>query len=999
MKRRSLAAAIGIVVVTLICVCSLYAHFIQEKVYEESADHLKEIYTQVNNTFSMLVSDNWNHLTTWNMFFEDTAKHSPDGAVDGEAADETRAFISSEQDKWGFTNFYFLNSSGEYVTPGGERGTLSLGQQLDQLNAGNSIVADTVPTSGNGLTVFATPVAPASFDGFAYTATAISYNNHDMEATLDVNAFDGQSSCFVITPAGNLLFSATDQYSQSANLLDWFDKIASFDGDTSLASVRDNILAGQSGITQFSTVTDHYYLTYMPVGFEDWIMVGVVPSGVVNASISEVQLTTIITVSVVLFVVGALVVIMLWQHGRRALDQQVNEVKYREQLFSALSGSTDNIFIMFSPNGTSVDYVSPNTDRILGISAADIFANVRSIDRSLEPGSESLLARGVGNLASNDHREGNSTRRQQQTGELRWYHETLFRATVGETEKLVYVLFDRTKETESRERLQQALVIAKQSNQAKSTFLAKMSHDIRTPINVIMGMTQIARDNAGNWEKTDECLATIQASSQHLLSLINDVLDMSKIESGAIELQEECCNLDDLLRDVDAIMRPQTAAKGQLLTLDAVNVQHRSFAADQLRVRQILLNLLSNAVKYTPDGGMIALHVEELAQTSPNFARLSFIVRDNGMGMSPEFVEHVFTPFERADGQKMQGIQGTGLGMTITKALVDAMGGTIDVASAEGRGTSFTVQLKFKLGVPDGEACAPAAGDEEDTHANAVVNNMNDGGGSDSGSKPCQCGGVLQEASEDGKRNKNEAVANNAESVGDANGAGSASGNNDTSGKSGNENGKPVASKGGGSGPRSQSTSPASAAGSGAGPSRKHDSETKSDGKRNKNEAVADEPGNAGGARDDADAANSKPEGKRLSFAEVFEGRRYLVAEDNQINRIILTELLTERGAQLDEAENGQEAVEAFANSEPNRYDAVLMDAMMPVMDGYEATRAIRALPRTDAQTTPIIALTANAYADDVKKALDAGMNAHVGKPFKVGDLANALVKLQKERE
>ena len=981
MKRRSLAAAIGIVVVTLICVCSLYAHFIQEKVYEESADHLKEIYTQVNNTFSMLVSDNWNHLTTWNMFFEDTAKHSPDGAVDGEAADETRAFISSEQDKWGFTNFYFLNDSGEYVTPGGERGTLSLGQQLDQLNAGNSIVADTVPTSGNGLTVFATPVAPASFDGFAYTATAISYNNHDMEATLDVNAFDGQSSCFVITPAGNLLFSATDQYSQSANLLDWFDKIASFDGDTSLASVRDNILAGQSGITQFSTVTDHYYLTYMPVGFEDWIMVGVVPSGVVNASISEVQLTTIITVSVVLFVVGALVVIMLWQHGRRALDQQVNEVKYREQLFSALSGSTDNIFIMFSPNGTSVDYVSPNTDRILGISAADIFANVRSIDRSLEPGSESLLARGVGNLTSNDHREGNSTRRHQQTGELRWYHETLFRATVGETEKLVYVLFDRTKETESRERLQQALVIAKQSNQAKSTFLAKMSHDIRTPINAIMGMTQIARDNAGNWEKADECLATIQASSQHLLSLINDVLDMSKIESGAIELQEECCNLDDLLRDVDTIMRPQTTAKEQLLTLDAVNVRHRRFAADQLRVRQILLNLLSNAVKYTPDGGMIALHVEELAQTSPNFARLSFIVRDNGMGMSPEFVEHVFTPFERADGQKMQGIQGTGLGMTITKALVDAMGGTIDVASAEGRGTTFTVQLKFKLGAPDGEACAPAAGAKGGSHANALFNGLNNDVERDSGSKPCQRDGASQETGENDKHNKSEAVANNAESVGDTNGAGSASGNNDTSGKSGNENGKPVASKGGESGPRSQSTSPASAAGSGAGPNRKHDSETKSDG--------------------NSDAANGKPEGegKRLSFAEVFEGRRYLVAEDNQINRIILTELLTERGAQLDEAENGQEAVEAFASSEPNRYDAVLMDAMMPVMDGYEATRAIRALPRTDAQTTPIIALTANAYADDVKKALDAGMNAHVGKPFKVGDLANALVKLRKERE
>ena len=878
MKRQSLAAAIGIVIVALICVCSLYAHFIQEKVYEESADHLKEIYTQVNNTFSMMVSDNWNHLTTWNMFFEDAASHSADGTVTGQAADEARTFIDSEQDKWGFTSFYFLNADGEYATPDGERGKLSLGQQLDQLNSGNSIVADTIPTSGTGLTVFAAPVTPSAFDGFSYTAIAISYNNHDMEAALDVNAFDGQSSCFVITPSGSLLFSATDQYSQSANLLDWFGQIAVFDDGTTIDSLRASINAGQSGITQFSTATNHYYLTYMPVGFEDWIMVGVVPSNVVNASMSEVQLLTIVTVSVVLFALAALAIVALVQHGRRVLDQQVSEVKYREQLFSALSGSTDNIFVMFSPDGSSVDYVSPNTQRILGIPAADIKANVRNIDRSLEPGSQSLLTKSTSDMASNDHREGSSTRRHQETGELRWYHETLFRAKVGDSEKLVFVLFDRTKETESRERLQQALVIAKQSNQAKSTFLAKMSHDIRTPINAIMGMTQIARDNTGNWEKTDECLATIQASSQHLLSLINDVLDMSKIESGAIELQEECCNLDELLRDVDAIMRPQTAAKEQLLTLDAVNVQHRLFAADPLRVRQILLNLLSNAVKYTPDGGMIALHVEEREQTSPHFVRLSFIVRDNGMGMSEEFVKHIFTPFERADGQEMQGIQGTGLGMTITKALVDAMGGTIDVNSVEGKGTTFTVQLKFKLS------------DKQ---------------------KPCELPTAAKAADTQPARNKTP-------------------------------DGKAV---------------------------------------------LSDKPAAARGPKG--------TDAKQLSFTETFKGRRYLVAEDNQINRIILAELLTERGAQLEEATNGQEAVELFTNSEPGHFDAVLMDAMMPVMDGYEATRAIRALARPDAKSTPIVALTANAYADDVKKALDAGMNAHVGKPFKIGDLAAALEKLQ----
>ena len=300
-------------------------------------------------------------------------------------------------------------------------------------------MADTVPTSGTGLTVFATPVVPASFDGFEYSAIAISYNNHDMEATLDVNAFDGQSSCFVITPAGNLLFSATDQYSQSSNLLDWLDQIASFGADDGMDSIRSDINAGQSGTTQFSTATNQYYLTYMPVGFQDWVMVGVVPSNVVNASMSEVQLLTIATVSVVLFALAALVVVILVQHGRRVLDQQVREVKYREQLFSALSGSTDNIFIMFSPDDGSMDYVSPNTQRILGIPAADIAKDVRNIDRSLEPGSISLLETNMHSLPSNDHRDGDSTRRHQETGELRWYHETLFRAKVGDTEKLVYV--------------------------------------------------------------------------------------------------------------------------------------------------------------------------------------------------------------------------------------------------------------------------------------------------------------------------------------------------------------------------------------------------------------------------------------------------------------------------------------------------------------------------------------------------------------------------------
>lgn len=644
----------------------------------------------------------------------------------------------------------------------------------------------------------------------------------------------------------------------------------------------------------------------------------------------------------------------------------------QKRLASTPLGNVGNIFIMFDPETLRVDYVSSNTKRLLGVSPQLIRENLHALDctemrdgsagnvgnvavgieavvcadgvasaSGLDVGGDSATSVGciaavpdaapgaaagfsleesVAGLPLGGQCEFHRERIHADTGERCWFQETLHRMQVGGAEKIAYILTDRTRDRLNMQRLHQALELAQQSNNAKSSFLAKMSHDIRTPINAIMGMTQIAEDHAGNAEKMGDCLESIRISSEHLLELINDVLDVSKIESESVELRERSCRLDDVLAEVDVLIRPTSNAKRQLFIIDSRAVRHRAFAADGLRLRQILLNLLSNAVKYTQEGGEISLVVSELgapgemladsaARTqgktalsrcfpSPRSARLSFVVQDNGMGIAPEFIGNLFSPFARAGNAAREGMQGTGLGMTITKALVDAMNGTIDVESAVGVGTTFTVTLDFRV---EGE-CA---------------DDLPDGEGGLLG-REGEADGLLGRSPE---RTEGLACADDFACAMDS--------------------------------------------------------------------ACVGEPVPANCMRT-GDASG-----------EIFRGKCFLAAEDNDLNRTILVELLGERGAVVEEAENGEAAVALFSVREPGYFDAILMDAMMPVMDGYEAARRIRALAseRADAASIPIIALTANAYADDVEAALAAGMNAHVGKPFNVRDLACALVKAMPESD
>ena len=386
----------------------------------------------------------------------------------------------------------------------------------------------------------------------------------------------------------------------------------------------------------------------------------------------------------------------------------------------------------------------------------------------------------------------------------------------------------------------EALQTAENANKAKTDFLSNMSHDIRTPMNAIIGITSLIRHDAGNKAKVIEYADKIDISSQHLLGIINDVLDMSKIEAGKTVFKYSDFSILDLMQELDTIFHTQIYEKQQTLTIIKENIQHEWVNGDQVHLMQIFSNLLSNAVKYTQEGGEIQFFVEECETKSSVYAKYRFLVSDNGMGMSADFKETIFDPFTRAESSVTNKVQGTGLGMAITKNLVEAMGGTIDVDSELGQGSCFEVLMDLKIA--EDRTVALAAQEETDE----------------------QDGNILQ-------------------------------------------------------------------------------------------------------------------------------GMKFLCAEDNELNAEILTELLKIEGAECTICENGEEILKAFEQSAPGDYDMILMDVQMPVMNGYEATKAIRRSSHELAKTIPIIAMTANAFSEDIQHSLAAGMNAHVSKPVEMKVLEKTI--------
>lgn len=513
------------------------------------------------------------------------------------------------------------------------------------------------------------------------------------------------------------------------------------------------------------------------------------------------------------------------------------------------------------------------------------------------------------------------------------------------------------------------------ANHAKSEFLSNMSHDIRTPMNAIVGMAAIATANISNMQQVQNCLRKITLSSKHLLGLINDVLDMSKIESGKMNLNMDQISLREVIESIVSIVQPQIKEKNQNFDVFIHDISTENVCCDSVRLNQILLNFLSNAIKFTPEGGSIRMSMfEKESPKGEDWSRICITVEDSGIGMSKEFRDKIFESFAREDNNRVQKIQGTGLGMAITKYIVDAMGGTIEVQSEQGKGTMFCVTLDLeKAIVQEEDMILPAwrmlvVDDDEQLCLSAV--------------KSLKTIGVEADWTLDGESAVQMVEKRHLQhddyhiilldwKLTGMNGIKTA---NEIHRKLGDdipiilisaydwsdieEEARDAGITGFISKPLFKSTLYYSL---------------------RKFAGIADE--------------------KKIEYedkTEDFSGRRILLAEDNDLNWEIAEELLGEIGFSMDRAENGKIGVEMFENSDIGFYDAILMDIRMPIMNGYEATETIRALDRADAAEIPIIAMTADAFSEDHKKCLEAGMNAHIAKPIDMQEVVKQLKKYMK---
>lgn len=956
MRKRLINIIAGVVLsLALLVVGKGYLNFVSEMIFRESTAHLTEIYHQANQSLHNLVGKNWSNLKMWAPYLRDMEDESL-----------VEAYIEKAQQETGFTDFFFISREGDYLTVSGKSGYLDLGDSLPSLILrGENVVVSSVVPGQPEIMVFAVPAAEHTYRGFEYEAIAVSYNNSDMVDALKISAFDGQSSSYVIHPDGRVFVENTGDPTRSTYnflgmLRDHSDKTKE-----EISALQQDFIQERSGVTTFRMDNTSYYLVYDPADFDDWVVLSIVPVDVVNANMNMLQFSTLLVVTGVAAILIVVLVAFLVIRYRRSLSKKDTEILYREELFSTLSSNVDDIFAMLDGSTLRVDYISPNIEKLVGIPERTIRADIRVMNSLVINPDAGYILNELPAIQPGEQTEWDKEYLHQQTGETRWFHVTALCREIQEEKKYILVLSDRTKDKKNNQELEDAVSMARSANKAKSTFLSNMSHDIRTPMNAILGFTTLAIANSEDTEKVRDYMTKILSSGNHLLSLINDILDMSRIESGKIQLEEVEANLSEMLHDIKTIIGGQIHAKQLELYMDVIDVTDEDVYCDRTRINQVLLNLLSNSIKFTPPGGTVSVRVSQIHNAPEGMGKYEIRVRDTGIGMSADFVERIFEPFERERTSTVSKIQGTGLGMAISKNIINMMGGSIEVSSEQGKGTEFVIGLTLRL--QSESRSAEAVRELAGLKALVVDDDFNT---CDSVTKMLALVGMRSEWTMSGK----EAVLRAKQSLEmndpfhtyiidwqmpDMNGI---------------EVTRQIRALG------DQTPIIILTAYDWA------DIETEAraagvTGFCSKPMFMSDlrcSLLNAlGQKQEEEEIRPSEPDD-----TEMFIGRKLLLVEDNFMNMEIAYELLKQYGFEIDRAENGQVAVDKISASEPGEYDLVLMDIQMPVMNGYEATKRIRALEDPALSAVPIVAMTANAFDEDRRTAEECGMNGFVPKPI-----------------
>ena len=967
-RQKWLPAVCAILLLVLLAVglSVRYISFVSQTIYQESTSHLEEVLHKSNNMLKEMVRKNLTYLHLYNGFLASTSDEA-----------EIQAYIEAAQQDTGFVGFYFLSYDGNYMTVTGETGYLGLQANLDEkLSKGEDIVMNAALPGKPQMLVFASPKTQGSYRGFAYDAIAIAYYNDAVLKLLDNSAFQGNASNYVIYPDGRVVIDNSVNRKETVyNFIAMLREHSDL-SEKQILALSDAFAQGSSGNMRVTLGDTSYYLVYEGTAVQSWTMLGLVPVRVVNASLDKLWSRTAQIVAGITVGMAVLVILLIVRRSHTTLRRKNTEISYRDELFKKLSLNVDDVFLMLDAETAKVDYVSPNIERLLGIPWKEVRQDARVLAALHPKDSPDRDKNYLEGLLSGQQREWDDEYVHLETGERRWFHIVAMGSEVEGRTKHILVISDRTADKQVNQALSDAVAAAETANRAKSTFLSNMSHDIRTPMNAIIGFTTLAISNIDDKNRVKDYLSKTLASSNHLLSLINDVLDMSRIESGKLHLEEVEVNLSDVLHDLKTIVSGQIYAKQLELYMDAMDVTDEGVYCDKTRLNQILLNLLSNAIKFTPAGGTVSVRVRQLAGKVRGCGQYEFRIKDNGIGMSQEFAQKIFEPFERERTSTVSRIQGTGLGMAITKNIVDMMGGTIKVQTAQGKGSEFIICLPMRTQAE--HRPVEKITELEGLKALVVDDDFNT---CDSVTKMLVKVGMRAEWTLSGK----EAVLRARQSIEmsdvyhayiidwrlpDMNGI---------------EVTRQIRSL--------------------------HDdtpiiiltaydwSDIEVEAKAAGVTAFCSKPMFMSDLREtlmsalgqnQTDAAQELLPQKNADF----KGRHILLVEDNELNREIAQEILREYGFRVDTAENGAVAVEKVCTAAPGSYDLVLMDVQMPVMDGYTATRQIRALGDPALAKIPILAMTANAFDEDRRNALESGMTGFLSKPIVIGDLVQELRKI-----
>ena len=1005
-KNRTAAYAVwgGITIALILIVTTLWVSKSARVGTDKAVARVSEFYLEeLAGRRALVVSEELNNNFTYMENALEVLEQS-----DLASQESLRSFLGKVRKLYGVDKFAMVDEDGivyaQHSTMSGLSRYSFLAEELTE-----PVISTSNLYGAKKRVVLAMPVEGISFQGKEIKACFIQINIAEMLSSLTLQTSDNETYCNLYYRNGESLTNDDFGYlTAGKNVLSALGDATMKDGSDYEKLIED-FAEGRSGQISFTYQDTAEDLCYVPVEGTDWMLTILIRNNVISDQISSISeemmsngIVQIIITVIVMFLVFLVLIGQSRRNARILLEQEKadrNKIRLAYAQIEREQMDMENIHTAMGSGRWSMEFNEKGEmtaciwtevfRKMLGYDSEEEFPNrLESWSDLLYPEDKVRTLREYWDTVRDySGRKSYDVEYRLYTRHagLRWFHAAgrLSRREDGSPLSFIGLFVDIDDEKKMEEQLtrqkldlQDALAAAQHANRAKTTFLNNMSHDIRTPMNAIIGFTSLAAAHIENTEQVQDYLSKITTSSNHLLSLINDVLDMSRIESGKVKIEEQETSLPEIMHDLKTIVQADITSKRLEFYIDTDDVVNEHVLCDKLRLNQVLLNLLSNAMKFTKPGGVVGVRILQKGNAPEGFAAYEFQVKDTGIGMSKEFQEHVFEPFERERTSTVSGIQGTGLGMAITRNIVDMMGGTISVASEVGKGSTFTVALEFRTcSGPVRQEVIPQL---KELRALVVDDDFNT---CSSVTKMLATIGMRPDWTTSGKEavlRTRLAVEQNDEYAAyiidwlmpDMNGIEVVRRIRGIIG-----DGKPIIIL------------------------TAYDwSDIEEEARNAGVTAFCSKPIFLSELREILEAPFVTVDVGATALKEEisFEGKKLFLVEDNELNQEIAVEILEEAGFVIDVADDGAVAVEKLKEAEPGQYDLVLMDIQMPIMDGYEATRQIRKFEDQELANIPIIAMTANAFEEDKKAALDAGMNGHIAKPIDIPKLMELLGEILK---